>query len=79
MLLILHPWQDIYTNPAGVRTRMKKLEGITLNVNLAGVIPISDKFDFSFIYANPIVIKEMRPDGLLRRFILITGIKYTIY
>lgn len=79
LLFIYHMKDDLYTNAAGERQQSKGSEGLTLNLNVAGIIQISKKLDFVFIYASPLITRKSRPDGLTRKFVVQVGFKYNIF
>ena len=79
LLFIYHLQNDTYVNKLNQRTTIKDSEGLTLNLNFAAVAPLSKKLDFIFIYASPVVVRKVRPDGLTRKFIAQIGIKYNIF
>jgi hypothetical protein len=77
-LFIYHMANDSYTDANGVRGTLAGSQGLTLNLNFAGTIPISKKLDFVFILGTPIVTRKAAPDGLLRKFVGIVGFKYNV-
>lgn len=79
VLFIYHMADDSYTNKEGNRDKIKNSQGLTLNLNLAGMIPVSKKMDVVFIFASPVVIREARPDGLTRKFVAILGLKLNVF
>ena len=79
VLLIYHMANDTYTNGDDIRVQSVGSKGLTLNLNLAGIIPLSKKLDFIFIVAKPLIIRDARPDGLTRAFVGIIGLKYNIF
>ena len=79
LLFIYHLKNDTYVNNLNQRTTIKDSEGLTLNLNFAAVAPLSKKLDFVFIYASPVVVRKVRPDGLTRKFIVQVGLKYNLF
>lgn len=78
LLFIYHLQNDTYENLLGTRVESKGSQGLTLNLNAAVIFPISRKVDFTFIYARPLKIRDARPDGLTRSFVLIGGLRFAI-
>ena len=79
LLFIYHLKDDMYSDSKGKVVTAIGSKGLTLNINLAGTIALSKKVDFVFIYANPIVTRKSRPDGLTRKYIFQIGFKYNIF
>lgn len=79
LLFIYHLKDDMYSDSQGKVVTATGSKGLTLNINLAGTIALSKKADFIFIYANPIVTRKSRPDGLTRKYIFQIGFKYNIF
>ncbi len=78
-LFIYHLADDKFTNAKNEVVNAKGSRGLTLNVNLSGTVPLSKKLDLNLIYASPIVTREVRPDGLTRKYVASIGLKYSIY
>jgi hypothetical protein len=79
LLLIYHMANDSYTDLEGIRGTIAGSRGITLNINLAGTVPLSKKLDIIFIYASPVIVRKAGPDGLMRKVVGIVGFKYNIF
>lgn len=79
LLFIYHLKDDMYSNSKGKVVTSAGSKGLTLNINLAGIIALSKKTDFIFVFANPIVTRKSRPDGLTRKYIVQIGFKYNIF
>jgi hypothetical protein len=79
LLPIYHAANDYYTDAAGNRVQSIGSQGLTLNLNFAGTLPVSKKTDFVFVLAGPVIIRQARPDGLTRVFVLMAGFKFSIY
>lgn len=75
LLFIYHMANDDYTNAAGQRLKAINSQGLTLNLDVAGNIPVSKNAAFTFIIAKPLVQRKNAPDGLSRSFVGIVGIK----
>jgi len=79
LLFIYHLKNDTYVNKLNQRQTIKDSEGLTLNLNFAAVAPLTKKLDFVFIFASPVVVRKVRPDGLTREFIVQVGLKYNLF
>ncbi|MBI2269763.1 MAG: hypothetical protein HYU69_05325 [Bacteroidetes bacterium] len=79
LLLIYHMANDNIINAKGEEDQAVGSKGLTLNLNFSGIIPVSKKIDLVFIFANPVIVRKSRPDGLTRVFVLIAGIKYNLF
>lgn len=79
LLFIYHLNNDKITNRYGQRIEVKGSKGLTINLNLAAIIPISKRFDFTFNFGNPLKLREARPDGLGRKLVTTAGIKYNFF
>lgn len=75
LLFIYHMANDDYTNAAGQRLKAINSQGLTLNLDVAGNIPVSKNAAFTFIIAKPLIQRKNAPDGLSRSFVGIVGIK----
>jgi hypothetical protein len=79
LLFIYHLANDSFTNKEGNRDKILGSKGLTLNLNLAGIIPVSKRFDVVFIFACPVITRDARPDGLTRKFVAIAGLKFNVF
>lgn len=79
LLFIYHIADDEIETGFGERIKATGSKGLTLNLNFAGVIPVSKKIDLILIWANPVILRKSRPDGLTRSFVAIAGFKYSIF
>lgn len=77
VLLIYHLDNDIITNGIGERVEVAGSKGPTINLNLAGIIPVTERFDFTFTLAKPVVVREHPTDGLQRVFVMNAGIRFS--
>jgi hypothetical protein len=75
LLFIYHMNNDDITNFSGERIKANGSQGLTLNFDVAGSIPITKKLDFTFVLAKPLVQRKYLPDGLARNFVGIVGLK----
>jgi hypothetical protein len=79
LLFIYHLKNDTYINAVGHRLEAIGSKGLTLNFNFAASIPLTKKTDFTFVFASPFVVRDARPDGLTRKYVVVAGFKYNIY
>jgi hypothetical protein len=75
LLGIYHMKNDQFQNLNNQTITINKSEGLTLNFNFSSVYPISKKIDFLIIYANPLLIRDVRPAGLARDVFIMGGIR----
>ncbi|CAN5171321.1 hypothetical protein BH09BAC5_BH09BAC5_06680 [soil metagenome] len=75
LLFIYHLQDDDITNPLGERVKATGSKGLTLNLNLAGSIPINKNTELTIILAKPVIQRKNVPDGLARSFVGIIGLK----
>lgn len=78
LLFIYHLQNDTYVDAFGNRKTAEGSKGLTLNLNIAAIYPIVKKVDFTFIFARPLIIRDARPDGLTRDYIVMGGLRYSI-
>ena len=52
--------------------------GLTINLNLRWVRPITDRTDFMLIYGNPVVWRQVRADGLTRVVVVTAAFSWKI-
>lgn len=74
VLFIYHLGDDSFENIAGKRENIVGSEGLTINGNLIGTYNISQQKSIELSLAAPLAIRDIRPDGLTRSFVL--GIIY---
>jgi hypothetical protein len=79
LLFIYHMANDKITDALGNRVDAVGSKGLTLNINLAGVIQLSENLDFIYITGIPVHGVDYGTDGLIRSFVFIAGIKFSIY
>lgn len=70
LLPIYHLGNDQFTNSQSQQQEIMGSKGLTLNVNLYADMPIGDKGNLQFTLATPLVVREARPDGLTRHFVI---------
>jgi len=75
LLFIYHTSNDDITNDLDERIQGVGSQGVTINLDLAGSIPLSKHVDFTFVLAKPLVQRKYVDDGLARSFVAIVGLK----
>ncbi|MCO6501393.1 MAG: hypothetical protein J5I47_13615 [Vicingus serpentipes] len=78
LLFIYHLQNDTYVDAIGNRKTAEGSKGLTLNLNFAAIYPIAKKVDFTFIFATPLIVRDARPDGLTREYIVMGGLRFNI-
>ncbi|MFE3847825.1 hypothetical protein ACFX5D_07585 [Flavobacterium sp. LB3P45] len=68
ILFIYHLGEDNYENTFGKRENIKNSDGLTINGNLIVSYTINSKNSIELSVATPFVVREIRPDGLTRKF-----------
>lgn len=76
LLFIYHLGEDSFENVFGTRETIKNSDGLTINGNIIGTYAINTKNSIELSLATPFVVREVRPDGLTRKFT--TGIIYKV-
>lgn len=79
LLFIYHLSNDKIENAAGNRVEATGSEGLTLNMNLSGVVPLTKNIDFTFVFGTPFITREYRTDGLTRHFIIVAGLQFNLF
>lgn len=74
ILFIYHLGEDTFENQFSNRETIKGSDGLTINGNLIGVYNINSKNSIELSAATPFVVRDVRPDGLTRSFVL--GLNY---
>lgn len=74
VLFIYHLGEDSFENIFGQRERIKGSEGLTINGNLISSYAVSKQSSIELSLATPFVVRDIRPDGLTRSFVL--GLQY---
>jgi len=70
VLFIYHLSEDSYETIFGKRENFVGSEGLTINGNLISTYNINDQKSVELSIAAPFVVREIRPDGLTRSFVL---------
>jgi hypothetical protein len=76
VLFIYHLGEDSFENIFGKRETIKGSDGLTLNGNLITNYKINKQNSIELSLAAPFVVRDVRPDGLTRSFVL--AIQYKI-
>ena len=70
VLFIYHLGEDSFENIFGIRENFVGSEGLTINGNLISTYNISEQKSIELSIAAPFVVRDIRPDGLTRSFVL---------
>lgn len=70
LLSIYHLANDQYTDGEGVMQIIDGSQGLTLNGNIYVDYNLTNKSSFQLSLAAPFVVRDARPDGLTRRFVV---------
>lgn len=70
VLFIYHLGEDSYETIFGKRESFVGSEGLTINGNLISAYHINKQKSVELSIASPFVVRDMRPDGLTRSFVL---------
>src|SRR6478672_12648277 len=76
VLFIYHLGEDSYENIFGQRETIEGSDGVTINGNLISTYHINSQNSIELSLATPFVVRDIRPDGLTRSFVL--GLQYKI-
>jgi hypothetical protein len=68
LLGIYHLGKDSYTNAANTELRLQGSEGLTLNGTVIASYKASKRFSIGLSGGVPFVVRDIRPDGLTRKF-----------
>ena len=68
ILFIYHLGEDTYKNAFGKIKNIKNSDGLTINGNLIVSNAVNSKNSIELSAATPFVVREIRPDGLTRKF-----------
>lgn len=74
LLFIYHVGEDSFETVFGQRENINGSEGLTINGNLITSYAISKQSSLELSLATPFVVRDVRPDGLTRSFVL--GLQY---
>jgi hypothetical protein len=74
VLFIYHLGKDSFENIFGQRENIKGSDGLTINGNIITSYSITKQSSLELSLATPFVVRDIRPDGLTRSFVL--GLQY---
>ena len=74
VLFIYHLGEDSFENILGQRENINGSDGLTINGNLITSYAVSKQSSLELSLATPFVVRDIRPDGLTRSFVL--GLQY---
>ncbi len=74
VLFIYHLGEDSFETIFGQRERIKGSDGLTINGNLITSYNLTKQSALELSIASPLVVRDVRPDGLTRSFVL--GLQY---
>ncbi len=79
LLGIYHLGEDTYIdgNTSNQPIPIKGSRGLTLNASIAGWYAVSNKITFGLTTAVPLVVRDTRPDGLTRSFVISPEISWS--
>ena len=77
MLFIYHLGEDSFENIFGQRENIKGSDGLTINGNLIASYTFTKQSSIELSVATPFVVRDIRPDGLTRSFVLGIHYQYT--
>ena len=76
VLFIYHIGEDSFENVLGQRESINGSDGLTINGNIIATYNINKENSIELSLATPFVVRDIRPDGLTRSFVL--GLEYKI-
>ncbi len=76
ILAIYHLGDDTYMNTFGQKTTIENSAGLTLNAGVTLTKNLKNYHQLEFLFAAPLVVREVRPDGLTRSLVL--NVQYKI-
>jgi hypothetical protein len=74
LLFIYHLGEDSFENVFGQREKIKGSGGLTINGNVITSYALAKQSNLELSLATPFVVRQIRPDGLTRSFVL--GLQY---
>ena len=74
MLAIYHIGEDSYEDIFAKRQTLTGSKGLTINANIIANYSFNNRGNIDISLATPLVVREIRPDGLTRKFTI--GIAY---
>lgn len=76
LLPIYHLANDTYTNTLGQKVTIANSKGTTLNTNAYLDYKLNETSNLQFSVAMPLIVRDVRPDGLTRSFV--ANLEYSI-
>ncbi|GAB2584006.1 hypothetical protein [Spirosoma areae] len=76
LLGIYHLGEDTYKEASGKSLPIAGSQGLTLNATLAGWWTVSPKMRIGFTAGTPLLVREVRPDGLTRSIVFAPEISW---
>lgn len=77
LLGIYHLGKDNYINQSNQKVVIAGSEGLTINITLAAWYKINNRLQIGCIAGTPLVVRDVRPDGLTRKFVFSPEISWT--
>lgn len=74
ILFIYHLGEDSFENIFAQRENIKGSDGLTINGNIITSYAVTKQSSLEFSLATPFVVRDIRPDGLTRSFVM--GLQY---
>lgn len=74
VLFIYHLGEDSFENIFGKREKISGSSGLTINGNIITTYSVNKQNSFELSLATPFLVREIRPDGLTRKFVV--GLQY---
>lgn len=76
ILAIYHLGNDTYVDVFGKRQAIKKSDGLTINISIITDYEINSKNSLRLNVAAPLLVRDIRPDGLTRAFVTSLSYQY---
>ncbi|BDD06405.1 hypothetical protein [Aureibacter tunicatorum] len=76
LLPIFHLGEDEYLDMEGNNMKIEGSSGLTLNANVNLRYRMADNIDLGLNIGAPLIVRETRPDGLTRAFVISPSIKF---
>lgn len=77
LLSIYHLGKDSFIDENNVKQTIEGSDGLTINLNLFFDYKLSDSSNLHISFASPLIVREIRPDGLTRSFISVLSYTYS--
>ena len=77
LLSIYHLGKDSFIDENNVKQTIEGSDGLTINLNLFFDYELSDSSNIHLSFASPLIVREIRPDGLTRSFISVLSYTYS--